>query len=139
MLGTIIEKIDANGCAQDDAMVHLGVIYAGADTKWVGDSDLIPAASIAKGNIKSPPALWYARFHSKLRTDQPESEDGFQTGSVQPARRTGVPRPAATTYVSGSCVNIGCDHVRLQLVRGRRHWILAVVDGAQYVEPFLGA
>src|SRR6516225_4363905 len=91
---------------------------------------------MAIGHVESRPARRDARLEAKRVPLQAESENCFEGDAVQPARRAGVPCPAAAPRMRWRAVHIGADHVRLNLVvryfRGRR----GVIDGIDQVPEF---
>src|SRR5688572_9872606 len=85
------------------------------------------------------PMLWNTRIDFQHISLARDAQDGFDTQSIHPARRTGIPRPTTAAGMWRYTVNIGGNAVRLHLVTLHVLWCIRMIDGVQQAEECLRA
>src|SRR4051812_46405851 len=87
-----------------------------ADASGVLDRDLVTRRVIPKRRLESGPGARDARVYAERRLLHAQTEDPFHGGSIHPARRSRVPRPAAAAHVGGFRTDVAGGDVGLRHV-----------------------
>src|SRR5438876_6620850 len=109
---------------------------APAHAARVLDDDVIPRGPIPERNGEPLPGWRDTRIEHKSCALQPEAEQPFDPGPVEPSGRSRVPSPAATTDVRRLGVYVSRDDVRLDLVLADPVRRSRMRDGIQHREQF---
>src|SRR6185436_6039220 len=94
---------------------------------------------MAIAHFKSRPARRYAWFETKGVAPQLEPQNRFNGDAVEPARRAGVPRPAAAARVRRGAIHVGANHIWLNFVMLHLLSRRGMVDRVDEVPKFHGA
>ena len=69
--------------------------------------DRVPGAAVAEHDFVARPCLGQTRIDYQRIPVHTESENGFEPGTVQPTRRTGIPGPAAAADMRCHRIDVG--------------------------------
>ena len=94
---------------------------------------------MAIAQFESRPARRDAWLETKGVTPQSETENRFNGDAEEPARRAGVPRPAAAARVRRGAIDVGAHHIRLNFVMLHLLSRRGMVDRVDEVPKFQGA
>src|SRR5258706_519910 len=98
--GDLRGKLADDHAALDDARARAGGVLPRAP---------VGRGPVAVGDLVPRPARWDARLEAEPGAGQAEAEDRLQGDAVQPARRAGVPGPAAAARVRRGAVDVCAD------------------------------
>src|SRR5512132_620504 len=101
--------------------------------------NLIRRRLMAIAQFESGPAGWDAWLETKGAAPQSETQDRLNGDAIEPARRAGVPRPAAAARVRWGAIYVGTHYVRLNFVVLRLLSRRGMVDRVDEVPKFHGA
>src|ERR1051326_7807491 len=86
------------------------------DRAGVVHDDLVDAPAIPIGDRELRPPRWHGRANLQLIAALSEAENRLETNAIHPARRAGVPRPAAAAELSSGGVDVSRHDEWLDLV-----------------------
>ena len=109
--------------------VELGGDHATADLPRIADRNLVDRAAVAQRHLEAQPRSRDARVDQQKLPVDPETQDRFDAGSVEPAGRTRVPGPAAPPDMRRHRIDVGSHDIRLDLVAQHAGARGGVVDG----------
>src|SRR5271155_1854613 len=90
--------------------------------------DRFPSAAVAEYDFVAWPRLGQTWIDGQCVAVDTESENGFDSGTVQPTRRTGIPSPAAAAYMRRYRVDVSACDVWLNPIALARIRRAALVD-----------
>src|SRR5690349_16090251 len=93
---------------------------------------------IAEGKFIAGPAAGNTRVHEKRLAAQAETQQPLHSRSVHPARRTGIPSPAAAPRVRRFGVDVTGRDIGLHLIALDVRSAAPVVDGVEHPEELPG-
>src|SRR5512146_1467830 len=96
--------------------VELEPRHAPADAARVLDDDVVTRRAVSKRDREPVPSRRDAWVEHESRAREPEAEQPFDPGAIQPSRGPGIPGPAATADVRPLGIDVARDDVWLDLV-----------------------
>src|SRR5437762_2365920 len=93
--------------------------------------DRVPCRVIPEGDLVRWPRARDARIEMERGAAQPEPEDRLDRGAVHPPGRPRVPGPSPAPHVRRLGIDVGGDHVRLDLVPVDARARARAVDGVE--------
>ncbi len=95
---------------------------------WRVNSSVIAFSFVPIDDFHAIPGCGYARLDREVRTDAANSQNGFKSRPITPARSTRIPCPAAAAAMWSHGVDVGSNHVWLYLVAARIFHCQRVID-----------
>ena len=128
MTESVIDERDQSGFVQ----LHLAVDFdrhnAMANAGRVFDNDFVVGAAISHRHFVSAPGLGDTGINQQILALEPSAENSFKRDTVGPARRAGVPCPAATTGMWRHRIHITSNNIGLYLISLGVREVASVVD-----------
>src|SRR4029453_14567061 len=94
---------------------------------------------VAIAQFKPGPSRRDTWLETKGAAPQSETQDRFNGDAIEPARRAGVPRPAAAARVRWGAIHVGTNHIRLNFVMPHLLSRRGMVDRVDEIPKIHGA
>src|ERR1035437_9626221 len=111
----IIDDRNPRPVVERDA-VELHHHHPPANTAGVLDGDIVARGTIPERQGESRPSRGDARVHHQSRALDPDPENPFDPGAIQPPRRPGIPGPPAPADVRRLGVDVAHGDIRFDAV-----------------------
>ena len=113
MDGTVVGQRNAQGPSVEHGAIQPCLRDTLGHMFRIFDEDVVAGGAMLENRVEFRPAFRDARIQMQAFSPDRKAQYELEPGPVHPARRAGVPCPAAASDMRGHRIDIGCHHIGL--------------------------